>query len=380
MPRELDVAVLPASDPAVDAELGTFMEACPTSFAQQTPGWRNVVTSIDRDEPLFLGCRHAGRLVGVLPAYRFEGPLGAILTSAAQAGPLGGVACLPETDPAPVYEALLGAFAELATSTGCALATVITNPFWPDRDLCERYLSPDYVLTNVCQVLDLAEALDVDGNFICGSTNLRRNLRKAQTAPLRVDEEQSRRSVEDWYEIHTARHRDIGATPLPKQLFIHALEHMVPRDKARFFFIRLADSGRLVAGGFYVYHGAVIDALMPSVGTEFARLGPVYLLGLRSIQWARKRGLRYYNWQPSPPDGGVHRFKLQWGSRDAAYCYLTRITGDVEPFLRSSVDAIASGYRWHYVLPFDRVGADATAVRGPSSRKAAWSALEAAKR
>lgn len=377
--RSLDVAVMPASDSAADADLGAFLDGCPTSFAQQTPGWRNVITGVDRDQPLFLGCRQGGKLVGVLPAYRFEGPLGAILTSAPQAGPLGGVACHPSADPEPVYAALLEAYADLAASRGCALATVIGNPFWPDRDLYARYLRPDFVLENVCQVLDLEPAFDAKGDFVAASDNLRRNLRKAQSGALRIDAEQTRTNVEEWYQIHARRHTEIGATPLPQRLFTGALEHMVPRDKARFFFVRLADSGQMVAGGFYLYHGAVIDALMPSVSSSHASLGPSYLLGLHTIRWARQHGLRYYNWQPSPPDGGVYRFKRQWGSRDVPYHYFTRITGDVQPLLRSSAKEITSHYRWHYVLPFDRIGAPAAANPAPSTRRAAWTALEAVK-
>ena len=318
-------------------------------------------------------------LIGVLPAYRFEGPLGAILTSVPQAGPLGGVAVHPTTNPEPVYEALLAAYVELGVSESCALATVISNPLWPDVELYLRTLKPDYVLQNSCQVLDLEDALDASGNLVTASTNLRRNLRKAQSGRLRIDEDQSLTNVEEWYEIHTSRHREIGATPLPKGMFTAALQHMVPRDKARFIFVRLADSGEMVAGGFYVCHGRVIDALMPAVRSEYAKLTPNHLLALHSIHWARKRGLRYYNWQASPPDSGVYRFKRQWGSRDVDYCYLTRITGDAAPFLASTIDEISSAYRWHYVLPFDRIGADAATRHGPSSRRAAWSALEGAK-
>ena len=124
MASSLEVSVLPAES-KVDSELDAFMAECPSSFAQQTPSWRNVITGIDRDEPRFLGCREGGKLVGVLPAYRFEGPLGAILTSLPQAGPLGGVACHPAADRERVYAALLEAYLELAVSTRCELATVI---------------------------------------------------------------------------------------------------------------------------------------------------------------------------------------------------------------------------------------------------------------
>ncbi len=377
MTGSLSVELLSAGDAEADSELAAFFAACPTSFAQQTPGWRDVITSLGVDEPLFLACRRSAELLGVLPAYRFEGPLGAILTSCAQAGPLGGVAILPGADARSVYRALLARFVELAAERGCAVATVISNPFWPDRELYEELLSPDFTLENVCQVLDLESALDTTGRVVGSSKNLRRNLRKAHSAGFVIDEEQSLANVEEWYAIHEARHREIGAAPLPRALFTAALTHMVPRGKARYFFVRLPGSGEMVAGGFYVCHGSVIDALMPAVHTAHANLGPNVALALHSMRWAREHGLRYYNWQPSPPDSGVYRFKRQWGSRDVAYAYYSRITGDVEPILRSSPQAIRSGYPWHYVVPFDCIGGANRSPGGVSTRSAAWSAADA---
>ncbi len=374
MSPPLEVALLPAS--AGDDELDAFFEACPTSVAQQTPGWRDVIRGIDADEPLFLGCRSGGRLVGVLPGYRFEGPLGAILTSVPQAGPLGGVAALPETDADAVYAALLGAYADLARERGCAFASAISSPFWPDAERYRRHLRPDFELVNACQVLDLDEALDDDGHFALADGHVRRHLKKAASAGLVVDEEQGEDAVREWYALHRSRHAEIGATPLPEAIFTGALRHMVPRSKARFFFVRDAATGRLVAGGFYVLHGRVMDALMPAVPKEGAKLGANYLLASHSIRWAQERGIRFYNWQASPPEGGVRRFKRQWGSRDAEYGYFTRTTGDAAPFLASTPEAIAAGYPWHYVLPFDRLTGTGD---GPSTREGAWTALEASR-
>lgn len=380
MPARLELVRLPAGDAAVDAEIDALLARCPGSYAQQTPGWRNVIAFLGQDEALFLGCRAAGRLVGLLPGYRFEGPLGAILTSCAQAGPLGGVACADDVDPEPVYALLLEGFTALAGERGCALATVISNPLWPDRELCARWLRPDFELENACQVLDLESALGPDGELCSPATHVRRNLGKALAGNLVVDEEQSLANVLEWYELHAARHREIGAVPLPRELFTAALEQMVPRGAGRFFFVRSAATSELAAGGFYVCHGSVIDALMPSIRTSFAALAPNYLLAFHSMRWARARGLRFYNWQPSPPQSGVYRYKRQWGSRDVPYGYLTRITGDVQPFLRSSVDVVRTAYRWHYALPFDRIGAGKPETRGASSRQAAWQAGEAGPR
>ncbi len=372
----LEVSVLPV-DARSDLELAELLASCPASFAQQSHHWRNVITGLGVDTPLFLGCRSEGRLVGVLPAYRFEGPLGAILTSCAQAGPLGGVTVRAGESQEPIYAELLRSFIDLAEQRECAVASVISNPIWPDRELYERLFHADFVLENSCLILDLDEAVGPEGELIGASSNLRRNLRRAKSGTLSIDETQSLENVDTWYEIHHARHTEIGATPLPRDLFVGALEEMIPSGAGRFFFVRETDSGEMVAGGFYVLNRGVIDALMPSVRTDAAKLAPNFLLAMHSITWARDQGIRFYNWQASPPEGGVDRFKRQWGSRDHGYCYFSKITGDASKILGSDATEISREYPWHYVLPFDQLGG-AGSKNAPSTRSSAWKARESA--
>ena len=44
MSASLEVEVLAGAEPSAEAELEAFFEACPTSFAQQTPSWRDVMS------------------------------------------------------------------------------------------------------------------------------------------------------------------------------------------------------------------------------------------------------------------------------------------------------------------------------------------------
>lgn len=395
MPEELEVVRLPAHDSLVDAEIDELLDACGSSFAQQTPSWRDVILGAGTDEPAWLGCRRAGKLVGLLPGFRFEGPLGAILTSVPHAGPLGGVACRDGNDRAPIYEALFNAYVALARELGCALATVISNPFATDGELYERFLRPEFALRNTLLALDLSQDIDPLGAPAAASATVRRNLRRARSGSIEIDAEQSYANVKEWSAIHANRHREIGATPLPEALFLGALEHMVPRDRARFFFVRVRATGEMASGGLYLRHGAVTDAFMPSMDGRFAELRPNYLLAAHTIEWARQAGCRYYNWQGSPPDSGVERFKRQWGSQEHFYSFFTRVTGDAARFRSATVRELVKGYRWHYALPYDQVrqdqirqdsvgnepvgpdraGADAS-DKGESSRAGAWSALE----
>jgi hypothetical protein len=365
----VEVAPL-AAGPAADAEAEELLAACPDAVAQQTPGWRDVVVSLGEDRAGYLAARAEGRLVGLLPVYHFAGTLGGVLVSCAQPGALGGVACRGDADRRTVYGALLDALRARARELGCALATVITNPFRPDRDLCDE-AGADFVLENRCQVLDLAEA-DGGDDLPHASSSHRRSVRKALGAGLEIDDAQSTDNVAAWHALHVARQRASGAEPLPRALADAALAEMVPRERGRFFFVRHPDSGRMIAGGLYLAHGSVVDAYMTAFDEAYGELCPNHLLAVHSIRWARSRGARHYNWQASPPGGGVERFKRGWGSRDLPYAFLTWVTGDVEPFFAAGADVVRAAYRGHYALPFDRL--EPGSAHRPSSRASAWHA------
>ena len=118
-----------------------------------------------------------------------------------------------------------------------------------------------------------------------------------------------------------------------------------------------------------------MDAFMPSMRTRHGDLRPNHLLAAHTIRYAKQRGIAFYNWQGSPPQSGVQKFKQQWGGREYSYCIATRITGSAKPYLEASVKTLVTGYPWHFVLPFDQLGARPQS-RTTSSRAAAWAARE----
>ena len=375
----------PAAAPRRRSEAEALLAAAASGLAQQTPAWGDVIAGLGVDEPVALGCWEdapAGepRLVGLLPGFRFAGPLGAIQVSMAQAGALGGVVCARDADRREVYRALVAAFLAQARESGCALATLLSDPFVSDLELCRELMEPDFELENTLLALDLEHDVAPDGSFPRASSGLRRNLARARDGAIRIDEEQSEANLAEWIAIHEERHRELGATPLPRALFRGALAEMVPRDLARFFFVRRVAGGEMVAGGLYLKHGAVVDAFMPSLRSRFAGLRPNHLLAATSIAWARAAGARWYNWQASPPDGGVKRFKQQWGGREHAYGFLTRVTGPAERLLAADPATLAAGYPWHFVLPYDRAPDGAGSGGRTGRRDSAWRALEAARR
>ena len=125
----------------------------------------------------------------------------------------------------------------------------------------------------------------------------------------------------------------------------------------------------MISGGLYLCHGAVMDAYMPSMDDRYADRNPNHLLAAHTIAWAKRAGYRYYNWQGSPPGGGVERFKRSFGSLAFDYEFMTWVTGDPSRFLDANPADLVEEYRWHYVLPYDRVGARAGGLEPENDRR-----------
>jgi hypothetical protein len=316
-----------------------------------------VVAELGPDRPRFLVCSEAGRDVAGLPLYLFEHPLGNVLSSVPQAGPLGGVFCrreLGEEERERAYAGLLRRADDLARETRCLSLTLITNPFRPDLPLYERHLAPDHVLENFTQFIALEEVV-VDGRLVLRDlerrTSLSRNLRKARAAGLEVEPCRSDADFEAWLRVHAQAHARLGVTPLPRRLLENARRVLEPLGKS---LLLLAKAGGEVASGcLYVLHRDVLDVFLLSMNTEYADRGPNFLLTERSLLWARQRGVRIYNWQSAPSrESGVYRYKAQWGSREAPYHFVTRRLCPPERLQQIGLERLRAEYRGHYVVPF----------------------------
>lgn len=333
-----------------------FCERCPQVVAQQTLEWCYTIKDLGPDEPFLLMAKEGEAVVGILPAYLYRSPLGNVLTSVPQPGPLGGVSADPEHPGRKlVYKALLGAMEEVAREKGCVTMTVITSPFLDDKELYEGCGPWKFTLENFCQTVRLEDFFGTDGvvahkDYHRKGGNLYRNLHRARRS-MTVRETDDESIIDAWWVIHRERFETIGARPLPKELFERFRRWMIQESKG--IFLGAFVDGALVGGGWYIYHGEVMDSYMPSANKEGLAMGANYLLADASLQRAREVGMRFYNWQSSPGrDSGVYRFKAQWGSEDRTYCFLTRVVGDLSTIYKAAEAELREAYPWHYVLPF----------------------------
>jgi Acetyltransferase (GNAT) domain len=353
----MNVRLIRLAEPA-RADYDRFFEDCPGAFLQQSSWWAEVIAEFGPDEPFFLLAEEAGRPVAALPLYYYSHPLGAVLTSVPQAGPLGGVFLAPNL-PAPAvtvaYIALLAEAVAVARARDCLALSLITHPFVDDLPLYRAQLAPDYIFANFTQYIDLREHFDADGSIRLSDyhrrSNLSRNLNKARGAGFRARFCTDPSEIDRLHLLHAKRHAEIGAPPLDARLLRNIAQLLVPRGKA-FFLVLESDIG-VASWAVYLLHREVLDVLRLNMDSTFAANCPNFLNTDESLHEARRRGVTFYNWQSAPGrTSGVYRYKQQWGSRESTYYYVTKLFKPFTYLEKLGLDTLKREYPLHFIAPY----------------------------
>lgn len=334
-----------------------LFEGCPNAFMQQSTYWAEVIKDLGPDKPIFLLCNDMGEDIAGLPLYLYEHELGNILTSVPQPGPLGGIFYKESTSKEKVNEihrCLLSYAIEIAKRYHCITLTLITNPFYDDIDLYEKYLVPHFVFENFTQYIPLTKIFKGDAIILPDynrRSNITRNLRRGKDFGYSIKFCENQEQLRNWYQIHQQRHTELGAVPLNYYLFENIFELLVPRNKAQLILVE--HEGEIISGCFFIYHKKVMDVFMLSMNSEYARHGVNYVNINYSIHWAKELGTDIYNWQSSQNRaGGVYHYKKQWGSIDSTYYFVTKLLVDPGRIQEIGIDRLKQQYQWHYVVPF----------------------------
>jgi len=329
-----------------------LFESCPDSYVQQSPDWARAIAPLGPDRAAFALALHAGKPVAALPLYAFDGPAGTIVTSVPQAGPLGGIFCAPDLNATTrdgAYAALLQQTLSWATEQRAALLSIITDPLTDDVDLYRRHLCAELEFENFTQIVRVADVVAQDALTLTGptATRLRHGPRHGLKARLLSPDEFPR-----WYALHCRRHSQLGAATLPEKLLRNLVEQLTPLNKAFVLGVETS-SGDLVSSGLFVLHRHVCDVFITAMDRDYAKLHPNYLLTAEALLECDRRGVQTLNWQSSAARGnGVYEFKAKWRASERSYWFVSKILGELQPFLALGKTGLSQAYPWHYVLPF----------------------------
>jgi serine/alanine adding enzyme len=258
--------------------------------------WKALIEEVFGHECEYLAARtDSGELVGVLPLVRVKSIVfGHYLVSMPflnYGGPLGS--------------------ADAVTALGATAVTEASRSGAKLLELRSRVALPlDMAVSHrkITVVLELPR--DSETLFKSFAAKLRSQVRRPQKEGVTV--QFGADQVGPFFHVFSRHMRDLGTPTLPRRFF----EQIAARFAGDSWFACAWHEGQPIAAGAGFRWGTEFEMTWASSLTEFNRIAPNMLLYWEFMQRAVAEGVELFNFGRCTPDGGTHRFKKQWGSRD----------------------------------------------------------------
>jgi serine/alanine adding enzyme len=258
-------------------------------------GWKEVIAETLGHECLYFAAREGEDVRGVLPIVRVRSALfGHYLVSMPfvnYGGPLG------DTE---AVQALAAHVTQLARQERVKLLELRSRASLP-LDLPVSHRKITVVLDLPGESATLWRAL---------GSKLRSQIKRPQKEGLTVRFGPDQ--VDPFYWVFAEHMRDLG-TPVMPHAFFRAVAKVFG-DEA--WFGCVYHGAQPVAGGAGFRWGAELELTWASSLGTYSRIAPNMLLYWSFLERAIEAQVRTFNFGRCTPDGGTHRFKRQWGSRD----------------------------------------------------------------
>lgn len=329
-----------------ELEYAAFLNTCEYSMAQHTLGWRNVIEELLGDKAYYFIAKENGEIVGALPAFIKENPIGNIINSITFAGGYGGVLTRYNIkNKENIYEALLHEMMYYAKEKECILISISTPPFSMDIDLYKALSKPDYILPNFIQYIDLEKTVNY-------KRDIRRKIKRAVEVGVEITEDSNSDNLQAFYEIYKKRVKQLNGKMYPPHFFEVVKENASANSK--FLFAKYEK--KIVSGILLIYNNRIIDDFIAVMDMDYSFTEANSLMIDYAINWARKKGFKYWNWQSLPLKESVaYKFKARWGSMNGEHYYLTKVLDDLTALKKCSIEQIRREYEWYFVMPYDQL-------------------------
>lgn len=290
---------------ATAAEWDALYEACPHATASQARGWAEDWASYThgmmRPDPLLLSLDDGSRLIVPLTRQRRRRGL-ASRYIAAPAGTYGGwLACEP------LGESRARAVAEWLLRRRAPLWWRL-SPFDPDSAALATLTTE----ADETHVLHLSEG--ADAVFACATHGHRCAVHKAQRNGLSVRRADSAADWETYYDIYLeslGRWGEDASSRYGAELFELLRRRGSPA--VELWLVTLAD-GEIVSGGVALYAARHVTYWHASTRTGHFALRPSNLMAYEMANDACRRGLEWFDLNPSGGIEGVKTFKRRLGA------------------------------------------------------------------
>jgi hypothetical protein len=298
---ETIVSIDPLADPRYDA----FVRDHPRATAYHAGAWARVLGDAYGCRTAYLALTGEGdRIEGVLPLMYSRGVLSGKRMRGLPVVPTAGPIATSHAGEAALMEAAcrltdLRAGQLVVASRGEGYEATV-----PELSAASKH---------PCWVTPVPADVDsLRAGWKKSSSNLFRNLKKAEKTGVTVREGTSEHDLRAFYALYLdtmKRHRTLPRAWRQMQL---DRELLGPSGVFRLF---LAEhEGRPVAGGLFHAHGDTVDLLYNGSDMRERDLRANFALYWHAIGWAAENGFTRFDWGEAQEGGNLSRFKAQWSA------------------------------------------------------------------
>ena len=285
-------------------------------------GWKRVLGQVFGHDCPYLAARdESGRLAGVLPLVRVKSTIfGHYLVSMPflnYGGPLG-------SDDA--VRALAAESVRLAESGGVKLLELRSRVGLP-LDLAVSHRKITVVLDLPASGDELFKAIPAKVR-----SQVRRPQKEGVTVRFGADQ------VDPFFAVFSRHMRDLGTPTLPRRFF-QEIAREFPEDA--WFGCAWLNNEPIACGAGFAW-GGEFEMTWASSLSAYNKIAPNMLLYWSFMEKAIESKLTLFNFGRCTPDGGTHRFKRQWGSRDEQLHWYQHTRGNREAATPSPDDGAFS--------------------------------------
>ncbi len=148
-------------------------------------------------------------------------------------------------------------------------------------------------------------------------SNCRRNVRKAEREGITVQRESGAAARSEYFAMYVASQQRWGEDP--ERGYRERLFELLERVAGAELWTARTREGELAAGGWFVASRAHVVYWHGAMHERFSPLRPANALHHALIVESRRRGARYYDFNPSEELEGVQQFKRSFGAREASF-------------------------------------------------------------
>jgi len=332
---------------ATEPQYEGFVRTHPSGLLYYSLKWRDVTTTVTGGKARYLICRDNHRIVGVMPAFLFDGAAGRVLNSLPFYGSHGGPLVDESTESA--RHLMLKVFDNLARDNNCVSSTFITNPFDPDRHKLGEMYPHSFVDERIGHITEIPPGSDEKSLFTQYEGRARTAIRKAINEGITVRIETNPTVLEKVWRLHRENIETLGGIPKPWSFF-EAVRAVYDYGVDYEVFTALKNDTE-IAYLLLFYYSDKVEYFTPCVDARWRSCQPMSLLIFEGMKRASARDHRYWNFGGTlATQEGVARFKRSFGAQEYPYHYYGHLFDD--KLMSIPRETILEMYPFVYVYPF----------------------------